>query len=141
MSYEPTNWQAGDTVTSAKLNKIEQGIANGGIRIVHIIEIEPSGEVIQETSGGEGEVAQNDTSPTMRLDITPNDLEDMLNNGQLPLLLQENVSNGYEIYMPFSGYGKQTNPTQYICGFGDSMNDSWLSTNLDEYFNNIDLPK
>ena len=28
MSYNPTNWQAGDTVTSAKLNKIEQGIKN-----------------------------------------------------------------------------------------------------------------
>ena len=28
MSYEPTNWQAGDIVTSAKLNKIEQGIAS-----------------------------------------------------------------------------------------------------------------
>ena len=26
--YNPTNWQAGDTVTSAKLNKIEQGIKN-----------------------------------------------------------------------------------------------------------------
>ena len=28
MSYEPTTWKAGDTVTSAKLNKMEQGIAN-----------------------------------------------------------------------------------------------------------------
>ena len=28
MSYEPTNWQSGDVVTSAKLNKIEQGIAD-----------------------------------------------------------------------------------------------------------------
>ena len=28
MSYEPTNWQAGDIVTSAKLNKMEQGITN-----------------------------------------------------------------------------------------------------------------
>ena len=27
MSYEPTTWKAGDTVTSAKLNKMEQGIA------------------------------------------------------------------------------------------------------------------
>ena len=38
MSYEPTNWQAGDTVTSAKLNKLEQGVAStngGGILIVH----------------------------------------------------------------------------------------------------------
>lgn len=30
MSYEPTNWKSGDTVTSAKLNKMEQGIANAG---------------------------------------------------------------------------------------------------------------
>ena len=34
MSYEPTQWSAGDTVTSAKLNKLEQGIANS-ILIVH----------------------------------------------------------------------------------------------------------
>lgn len=30
MSYEPTTWKDGDLVTSAKLNKIEQGIANSG---------------------------------------------------------------------------------------------------------------
>ena len=39
MSYEPTNWKAGDTVTSAKLNKLEQGIAaasgGGGVLVVH----------------------------------------------------------------------------------------------------------
>lgn len=28
MSYEPTQWKAGDTVTSAKLNKLEQGVAD-----------------------------------------------------------------------------------------------------------------
>lgn len=38
MSYEPTTWQAGDTITSSKLNKMEQGIAAGGqITIVHLI--------------------------------------------------------------------------------------------------------
>lgn len=37
MSYEPTNWKSGDTVTSAKLNKMEQGIANaGGVLFVGI---------------------------------------------------------------------------------------------------------
>lgn len=37
MSYEPTNWKDGDLVTSAKLNKLEQGVANGdGIFIVHV---------------------------------------------------------------------------------------------------------
>lgn len=40
MSYTPTNWANGDVITTAKLNKIENGIAevnnsNGGILIVH----------------------------------------------------------------------------------------------------------
>lgn len=36
MSYEPTNWKTGDVVTSAKLNKIENGIAGAvGNMIVH----------------------------------------------------------------------------------------------------------
>lgn len=36
MSYEPTNWKDGDLVTSAKLNKIEQGIAAGsGMMVVN----------------------------------------------------------------------------------------------------------
>lgn len=30
MSYEPTNWQTGDVVTSQKLNKLEQGVADAG---------------------------------------------------------------------------------------------------------------
>ena len=30
MSYEPTNWKDGDLVTSAKLNKLEQGVASSG---------------------------------------------------------------------------------------------------------------
>lgn len=30
MAYEPTVWQAGDTITSARLNKLEQGVAEGG---------------------------------------------------------------------------------------------------------------
>lgn len=30
MSYEPTTWKDGDLVTSAKLNKLEQGVAAGG---------------------------------------------------------------------------------------------------------------
>lgn len=35
MSYSPTTWESGDTITSAKLNKMEQGIANAGTLIVH----------------------------------------------------------------------------------------------------------
>ena len=38
MSYEPTNWKPGDTVTSAKLNKMEQGIANNNNVIIETCE-------------------------------------------------------------------------------------------------------
>ena len=34
MAYEPTVWKNGDTVTSAKLNKMERGIANAGGLVV-----------------------------------------------------------------------------------------------------------
>lgn len=30
MSYTPTEWKTGDVVTSTKLNKLEQGVANAG---------------------------------------------------------------------------------------------------------------
>ena len=29
--YQKTNWQSGDTITAAKLNNIENGIAGGGV--------------------------------------------------------------------------------------------------------------
>ena len=115
--YNPTNWQAGDTVTSAKLNKMEQGIANGGIRIVHVIDTSEINETTEDS--------------ITRLDITPNDLENMLNNGQLPILYEE-ISSDDKMYTLFSGYNKQTNTAQYRCVFG--MESQWLSTNLDEYF-------
>lgn len=36
MSYEPTNWKTGDVVTSAKLNKLENGVANGGAKVLTV---------------------------------------------------------------------------------------------------------
>ena len=45
MSYNPTQWSAGDTVTSAKLNKIEQGISNNGTLEINVIEDRETGAV------------------------------------------------------------------------------------------------
>lgn len=37
MAYDPTNWKSGDVVTAAKLNKLEQGVANsGGVLVVGV---------------------------------------------------------------------------------------------------------
>ena len=41
MSYEPTNWKTGDVVTSAKLNKLENGVADaGGVLLVNAVDHE-----------------------------------------------------------------------------------------------------
>lgn len=36
MSYTPTNWVSGDIITSAKLNKLENGVAAAGGLVVNI---------------------------------------------------------------------------------------------------------
>ena len=50
MAYEPTNWQAGDTITSARLNKLEQGVADGGSG-VFVVEA----EISETDDGGDSE--------------------------------------------------------------------------------------
>ncbi len=70
MSYIPTNWKAGDTVTSAKLNKMEQGIANVGganILVAHCTMNEGGSSV-----PGELRVASSSSGsvPNVTLDVT-----------------------------------------------------------------------
>lgn len=45
MSYNPTQWSAGDTVTSAKLNKIEQGISDNRVLEINAIVNEETREI------------------------------------------------------------------------------------------------
>lgn len=55
MSYTPTNWKSGDVVTSAKLNKLEQGVAGAGdVTIVHAVN-----ETLDMTAGAILDAAQN----------------------------------------------------------------------------------
>ena len=66
MSYTPTTWTTGDTITATKLNKMEQGIASAG-------------------GGTRGLVT--DTSDT--LDKSYNELLSMLTNGTIPFIVYE----------------------------------------------------
>ena len=93
MSYEPTNWKAGDVVTSAKLNKMEQGIAaSGGIRIVHLTE--------EDASSGDDPKLLRAASvpatpvPIMKLDITPNELMDAFDNEKIVVIITYEESHG-----------------------------------------------
>lgn len=49
MAYEPTQWRSGDTITSERLNKMEQGIAGSGdVYVLHTTQtVTPA-----ETEGG-----------------------------------------------------------------------------------------
>ena len=43
MSYTPTTWTTGDTITATKLNKLEQGVASAGVDYDFIIEATNNG--------------------------------------------------------------------------------------------------
>lgn len=55
MAYEPTTWKTGDVVTSAKLNKLEQGVtAAGGLVVTMTVtfgETDPERAVLDKTAG------------------------------------------------------------------------------------------
>lgn len=53
MSYTPTNWVSGDIITSAKLNKLENGVAAAGGLVVNITadETDPDTMVMDVTAG------------------------------------------------------------------------------------------
>ena len=68
--YEPTNWKTGDVVTSAKLNKLEQGVASCGL-VVHVV-ADATTEV-----------------QTKSLDKTYKQIKDAIENGFSPVILAD----------------------------------------------------
>ena len=77
MSYTPTEWKVGDKVTSTKLNKLENGVANSG--------------------GGETFVVHLNNQ-TLYLDKTWNEIDTAFLAGKLVYLeiVTEVTSSGYE---------------------------------------------
>ena len=84
MSYEPTNWKAGDTITSAKLNKLEQGLGNA-ITFVHMSEVEVPDD--NEDDSGTIEIKTN-SDPIYKLDKTYAEIAEAFENG-LVLCIKE----------------------------------------------------
>lgn len=110
MAYEPTQWKAGDTVTSAKLNKMEQGIAaSGGIRIVHL--------------------TMNDDQ-AMQLDITPNELMNAFENGEAVIVITHLRLSEFSQLLLF--HFAQIGPTFEVIIKDNSP--TFVSSDPDEYF-------
>lgn len=50
MGYIPTEWQTGDIITAAKLNKAEEGIAAAGAYIIPVVDDEETSSTILQAS-------------------------------------------------------------------------------------------
>lgn len=72
MAYEKTTWAAGDVVTAAKLNNLENGVANAGATIVSM---NSSTRALSMTAG---ELFQAVKSGVVMIQITVNDNFEML---------------------------------------------------------------
>ena len=75
MAYEKTEWKKGDIITAAKMNKIEEGIANGQGGILFVI----------------GHKENGDASFTYN--ITGKEAWEAFNNGQILIVKKEEYYN------------------------------------------------
>lgn len=117
MSYTPTEWKTGDVVTSAKLNKLEQGVADSsGVLVV----------TVTDASDGENKVC----------DKTAGEMAAALENGGIifrTTVLSEDGAGGYQ-YTPLLSAMGADDETYYsfITGF-DTVMLSFTATSASEY--------
>ena len=115
MSYTPTEWKTGDVVTSAKLNKLEQGVAASGVLVVNV------------TTASDGE--------TKVCDKTAGEMVAALESGGIIFrtVLSEDGAGGYQ-YTPLLSAIGADDETYYsfVTGF-DSVILSFAATSASEY--------
>jgi hypothetical protein len=64
MAYTPTNWKDGDIISAEKMNKLEQGVAEGGGGGVLLV------NVTEGSDGGGGSVVKS-ASPMLKVPSSP----------------------------------------------------------------------
>ena len=97
MAYTKTVWAAGDTVTSQKLNKIENqletlsnGGAGGGCLWINMTETQSGSGSLDKASGG----------TDYELNYTFNEIKTAMQNGLLPVFhYSENISGGRSLIL------------------------------------------
>ena len=105
MSYTPTQWTTGDTITASAMNKIEQGIANAG----------GGGTLIVGYDGSE-------------LDKTWNELKASMEAGGIPMIIDFFEDSPEYIYHYCTLHALSYNGSLYIALF--SCNDTSGNYNL-----------
>lgn len=93
MSYSPTTWSTGDTITASAMNKIENGIANAG--------------------GASGLI----TYENNELDKNFNELQAMLESGVVPFFVYEFEDYGEVTYFVYHLENLSINAGDYMAFF------------------------
>ena len=150
MSYTPTQWKAGDTVTSAKLNKMEQGIANvGGVNILvaHLIN-STENEEDKTPVRAAGIVTPDTPDISGTLDVTLEEIEnadftivkirtdDEIGNTHIDSIYYDEVFNCYVLRTTF-----YSSPSGDNLVFFATNNDDYPTTSLPEEDASTDTDK
>lgn len=98
MSYTPNTWQTGDTITAAKLNNMEQGIASaGGALVVNVTLNSASHKLTCDKTGAEVHAAYQ--SGQVCFMMTYEDGGVVLEEIASPSLVEKATENGSITYM------------------------------------------
>ena len=114
MSYTPTNWSTGDTITASALNKIEQGIAGGGGGAVII---EDNGTQLNKTFAEIYELIHSGTPCYIRYanpsSVSNLDSEYSYNAVLMPVVAVLKYNDLYRVYAS-SSYAQQISNAYYV---------------------------
>lgn len=92
MSYTPTEWKTGDTITAEKLNNMESGIAGAGDGNTMVFEFSATAD------------SENPGSYILTTDCTPQDVASAYNSGKV--CFARLILGPEKSYIPFGKYGE-----------------------------------
>ena len=125
MAYTPTQWSPGDSITSAKLNKIENGIANnnGGIFWV-------TGTVSEGSSSGGAE--SGFSSPSVPLVTLNKTMREIIEAGESKIVvIKFQPTSSYLTIDYYSGYGYRNNTYSLFTSSSSAF--TFYAASLDDY--------
>lgn len=108
MAYTPTNWKDGDIISAEKMNKLEQGVAEGGggVLLVNVTKSSSGGSTPVVNSASPMLTAGSSSSSTFTADKTYAEVDAAVKSGKMvylvydgnyiPLIISIDTSGGGE---------------------------------------------
>ena len=94
MAYTPTNWKDGDIISAEKMNKLEQGVAEGGgggVLLVNVTESSGDSGSTPVVNSASPMLNAAPSSPTFTADKTYAEVDAAVKAGKMVYLVYEGV--------------------------------------------------